>query len=164
MAKSLSERLVFPLAGITLVLCWVLFVLCFHTPSSQVLFLMGNAMAGVGILLIVLAMTTLRHKGEVPEGDSFTDTTLVVKHGVFSVVRHPLYLGWLLMYPAAMLVSQHWLIVIVGVVGIASMDWITRLADKRLVKKFGTDYQGYIQQVPRMNILLGLFWKLGRKD
>lgn len=55
-----------------------------------------------------------------------------------------------------MLVSQHWLIVILGVIGIISMDQITRMADKQLVKKLGEDYETYMQNVPRLNILLGI--------
>ena len=71
-------------------------------------------------------------------------------------MRHPLYLGWLLTYPAAMLVSQHWLIVILGVIGMVSMDQITRMADEELVKKFGEDYETYMQEVPRLNVILGI--------
>ncbi len=80
------------------------------------------------------------------------------------VVRHPLYLGWLLTYPAAMLVSQHWLIVILGVLGIVSIAQITRMADEQLVEKFGVDYEAYMQAVPRLNILLGIARQLKPRD
>ena len=162
--KSRLNSLAFPVASITTVLCWLLFVLSFHNPISQALFVVGNVVVGVGILLIVLAMATLREKGNLQEGGDFTATTVVVKGGVYSVVRHPLYLGWLLTYPAAMLVSQHWLIVILGVLGIVSIDQITRMADKQLVERFGVDYETYTQKVPRLNILLGIVRKLTRRD
>ena len=55
-----------------------------------------------------------------------------------------------------MLVSQHWLIVILGVIGMVSMDQITRMADEELVKKFGEDYETYMQEVPRLNVILGI--------
>ena len=162
--KSRLIPLAFPIASITIVLCWLLFVLFFHNPINQALFVVGNLLVGVGILLIILAIATLRRKGNLQEGENFTATTVVVKHGIYSVVRHPLYLGWLLMYPAAMLVSQHWLIVILGVIGIASIDQITRTADEELVEKFGLDYVTYMQEVQRLNIIIGIFWKLKRKD
>jgi protein-S-isoprenylcysteine O-methyltransferase Ste14 len=162
--RSRLNTLAFPIASTTIVLCWLLFVLFFHNPISQALFVVGDVMVGVGILLIILAMATLRRKGNVQEGGDFTDTTVVVKRGVYSVVRHPLYLGWLLTYPAAMLVSQHWLIVILGVLGIVSIDQITKTADEQLVKEFGVDYETYMQEVPRLNILLGIVRKLKRKD
>jgi protein-S-isoprenylcysteine O-methyltransferase Ste14 len=78
----------FPIASITIVLCWILFVLFFHNPISQALFILGNVLIGVGILLIILAIATLRRKGNLQEGENFTATTVVVKHGVYSVVRH----------------------------------------------------------------------------
>jgi protein-S-isoprenylcysteine O-methyltransferase Ste14 len=162
--KSRLSTLAFPIASITIVLCWLLFVLFFHNPISQALFVVGNVLVGVGILLIILAIVTLRRKGKSQEGEAFTATTVVVKRGVYSVVRHPLYLGWLLMYPAAMLVSQHWLIVILGVLGIVSIDQITRMADEQLVEKFGVDYETYIQEVPRLNVILGIVRKLKRRD
>jgi protein-S-isoprenylcysteine O-methyltransferase Ste14 len=162
--KSRLNILTFTIASITIVFCWLLFVLFFHNPISQALFVVGNVTVGVGILLIILAMVTLRRKGDLQEGGDFTATTVVVKRGVYSVVRHPLYLGWLLTYPAAMLVSQHWLIVILGVIGIVSMDQITRMADEQLVKKFGEDYKTYMQEVPRLNVILGIVRKLMRRD
>jgi len=162
--KSRLNQLAFPIASITIVLCWLLFVLFFNNPTSQALFVVGNVIVGVSILLIILAIVNLRRKGKPLDGEAFTATTVVVKRGVYSVVRHPLYLGWLLTYPAAMLVSQHWLIVILGVIGIASIDQITRKADEELVEKFGVDYEMYMQEVPRLNIIIGIFWKLKRKD
>ncbi|MCD4739301.1 MAG: isoprenylcysteine carboxylmethyltransferase family protein [Anaerolineae bacterium] len=162
--KSRLNALAFPIASITIVLCWLLFALFFHNPMNQALFVLGDVIIGVGILLIILAMATLRGGGNLQEGGDFTATTVVVKRGIYSVVRHPLYLGWLLTYPAAMLVSQHWAIVILGVLGIVSMDQITRMADEQLVERFGIDYETYMQEVPRLNILLGIAWKLRRRD
>ncbi|MCK4827749.1 isoprenylcysteine carboxylmethyltransferase family protein [bacterium] len=162
--KSRLSSLAFPIASITIVLCWLLFVLFFHNPISHALFVAGNVIVGVGILFIMLAMATLRRKGDLQEGEDFTATTVVVKQGVYSVVRHPLYLGWLLTYPAAMLVSQHWLIFILCVIGIVSMDQITRIADEQLVEKFGVDYEMYMQEVPSLNVILGIVRKLKRRN
>ena len=162
--KSRSSTLAFPIASITIVLCWLLFVLSFHNPISQALFVVGNIIVGVGILLIVLAMATLKRKGNLQKGGDFTATTVVVKHGIYSAVRHPLYLGWLLMYPAAMAVSQHWLIAVLGVIGMVSIDQITRAADDQLVEKFGTEYEAYKEEVPRLNVILGIIRKFKRRD
>ena len=152
----------FPVAGITLVLCWLLFILYFHTPVSQVLFIFGNVTVVTGVLLILLAMRILRKSGGPEEKEDFTSTTEIVKHGIYSVVRHPLYLGWFLAYPAAMMVSQHWLIVSLGVIRMASMIQITRNADIQLVAKFGPEYENYMKEVPRLNIIFGIARKLKR--
>lgn len=133
-----------------------MFVLFFHKPTSQVLFALGNVTVGTGVLLILLAMRTLRKRGRLEDQGDFTETTVVVKQGVYSVVRHPLYLGWLLGYPAAMLVSQHWLVVIVGLMGMMSMIQIIRRADGELIAKFGPEYEDYMREVPQLNIILGM--------
>lgn len=152
----------FPIAGITLVLCWLLFILFLHAPVSRVLFVLGNVTVAMGVVLILLAMSNLRKRGEPEEAKDFTATTEIVRQGIYSVVRHPLYLGWFLAYPAAMLVSQHWLIVGLGVIGMASMVQITRNADIQLVAKFGPEYENYMEEVPRLNIILGIARKLKR--
>ncbi|MFP4395804.1 MAG: methyltransferase family protein [Anaerolineales bacterium] len=154
--KRQPGGLSFLIAGVTLLLCWLMFVLFFHKPTSQVLFALGNVTVGTGVLLILLAMRTLRKRGRLEDQGDFTETTVVVKQGVYSVVRHPLYLGWLLGYPAAMLVSQHWLVVIVGLMGMMSMIQIIRRADGELIAKFGPEYEDYMREVPQLNIILGM--------
>ena len=152
----------FPVAGITLILCWLLFFLILHTPVSQILFVLGNVTLAMGVALILLAMRTLRIRGEPEQAEDFTATTEIVKRGIYSVVRHPLYLGWFLAYQAAMMVSQHWLIITIGMIGMANMVQITRDADTQLAAKFGPEYEKYMREVPRLNILLGIARKLTR--
>jgi protein-S-isoprenylcysteine O-methyltransferase Ste14 len=158
--KPRLSVIAFPLAGITLIACWLLFFLFLHTSPNQLLFITGNFFIAIGLLLIILAMSALRTQGMTKDKDDFTSTTTIVRSGIYSIVRHPLYLGWLLMYPSAMLVSQHWLIIILGVVGMLSMYAIAIEADDRLIDKFGSEYTAYIQEVPRFNIVLGLWCKL----
>jgi hypothetical protein len=61
--KSRLSTLAFLIASITIILCWLLFVLSFHNPISLTLFIMGNVILGVGILLVILAVATLRYAG-----------------------------------------------------------------------------------------------------
>lgn len=160
--KERFDGWTFPVAGITLALCWLLFFLLLHHPASQCLFILGNVIAAIGVLLILLAMRSLRRRGQPEEARDFTTTTEIVKEGIYSVVRHPLYLGWLLAYLAAMLVSQHWLMVGLGLIGMASMLQIVRNADSQLVAKFGPEYESYMEEVPRLNIVVGIARKLKR--
>jgi protein-S-isoprenylcysteine O-methyltransferase Ste14 len=55
-----------------------------------------------------------------------------------------------------MLFSQHWLIVIMGALGIVCMVLISRDEDQRLLEKFGDRYRAYIESVPALNVLAGL--------
>lgn len=161
--KEGSGKWMFFIAGSTTVLCWALFVLGFRNPTSQVVFILGNIVVGAGVLLIVLAISTLRKRGAPKVGQDFAATTEVVREGVYGVVRHPLYLGWLLTYPAAMMVSQHWLVVVLGTLGMVSVVAIAKAEDGELVVKFGPAYEEYMAEVPRLNIVGGVMRKL-RKD
>jgi len=158
--KPRLNVIAFALASITLITCWLIFFLFLRTSPSQPLFIIGNVLIAIGLLLIILAMSALRTRGETQDKEDFTATTKIVKSRIYSIVRHPLYLGWLLMYPAAMLVSQHWLVLMLGVVGILSMYVIVLESEDRLIDKFGSEYQAYMQEVPRLNIILGLWCKL----
>ena len=162
MAKQ-RFNLAFWLAGSAFVLCWLLFALIFHRPANRFLFALGNLTLAAGLALIALAMGALRVSGRPETGKDFTASTVLVKRGIYSVVRHPLYLGWLLLYPAAMLVSQHWLVVFLGVIGTGSMLAICREADRELAGKFGASYAEYMREVPQLNLVAGIARKAARR-
>jgi len=150
-------------AGLMLVLVWLLYFLLLHDPVVKVFTYVGWVILAVGLILVFLPILVLQKKGKPEQGKDFAHTTTVVDSGIYAVVRHPLYLGWLLMYVAAILLSQHWLIVIMGILGIACMYLISRQEDQRLIEKFGDDYKRYMQKVPRMNPVAGVMQLLRHK-
>jgi protein-S-isoprenylcysteine O-methyltransferase Ste14 len=158
--KRRMYTIAFPLAGITLVACWLIFVLFPPAVLHQALFILGNVFVATGVLLIILAISTLRARGASAQGAEFTATSEVVRTGIYSIVRHPLYLGWLLMYPAVMILSLNGLVWGLGIVGIGCMVLIVIEGEAQLLEKFGADYQAYMQEVPRFNLILGLWRKL----
>ena len=143
-------------ASVLLFLSWLLYFFLLHAPPVRVLVYVGWAALTAGIVLMYLATRTLRVKGRLEEGQDFVHTTLIVDSGIYAVVRHPLYLGWLLMYVAVICLSQHWLIVVLGILGIACMYLIARQEDRYLVEKFGDSYEKYAKSVPAMNFLTGI--------
>lgn len=112
-----KSTLYFSVAGVVLVSTWLLYFLQLHNPVIQWLVYTGWAILAIGLVFIFLPMIVLRRKGR-PENDKdFTHTTTIVDSGIYAIVRHQLYLGWLLMYVAVILFSQHWLIVIMSFAG-----------------------------------------------
>jgi protein-S-isoprenylcysteine O-methyltransferase Ste14 len=146
----------FPTAGILLVLSWLLFFFLLHHPIIDFFFYLGWFVLVIGLVLIFLSIYTLWSIGRPDEGKDFTKTTTFINQGTYAIVRHPLYLGWALMYIAVMLFSQHWIILIMGIFGFVTMNMICRQEDQYLITKFGSDYQKYIDTVPSMNLLIGL--------
>ena len=78
-------------------------------------------------------------------------------------MRHPQFLGVILSICASILISQHWLLVLIGIfiVGITP-KWI-REAEENLILKFGDDYKRYMKKVPRINFILGIIRLLRKK-
>jgi protein-S-isoprenylcysteine O-methyltransferase Ste14 len=127
------------------------------------------AYAGVGLYVFsglifgMLPVFEFRKKGDVKKGKSYIHTTKIVDTGIYSIVRHPQYITFILWAIAGMLLFQHWIIILLGspVIPLIYIDLL--MADKQLIKKFGGDYKRYMKKVPRANFLLGVILLLRRK-
>ena len=74
-----------------------------------------------------------------------------------------MYLSFLLLILALMLISQHRLSVIFGLPIVVFLYLGMRVEEQSNIKKFGDDYMRYMNRVPRMNFLLGLMRLLQRR-
>ena len=109
----------------------------------------------VGITLVILPYYYLYYR----------KVKVLVDNGIYAVVRHPLYLGWILsIFVATIFLNQHWLFVIIGIPGIASVYLISTQEEHLNIERFGDDYERYMEKVPRMNLLLGIIRLLRRRN
>jgi len=115
-----------------------------------------------GLLLASMGWQELKKEGGAPEGESPLRSTELVNTGIYSVVRHPQYLGFMMVVPALMLLSQHWLSVAMGVPGGLLFYMDVRKADGMLLEKFGEEYRRYMGDVPGLNLVVGIIRKLTR--
>jgi len=115
-----------------------------------------------GIVFGMIPTFEFRKKGEVKKGKSYIHTTKLVDTGIYSIVRHPQYVTFMLWAIAGMLLFQHWIIILLGipVLPLTYIDLIK--ADKDAIEKFGDDYKRYMKKVPRANFLLGIIRLLRR--
>jgi protein-S-isoprenylcysteine O-methyltransferase Ste14 len=112
--------------------------------------------AGVQCCHHLLGWWRIPKEGGAPKGESIVHTTVVVDSGVYAVVRHPQYLGFMLFVFALVLMSQHWLSVVSGVLGSALFYKDILKEEQRCIERFGDDYKRYMERVPRMNLLIGI--------
>ena len=116
-----------------------------------------------GIVFGWLPVIEFRKKGRVRKGRSYIHTTRLVDTGIYSIVRHPQFVTFILWAIAGMLLFQHWIIIILGI-PIMPLTYIDLIrADKDSVEKFGDDYKAYMKKVPRTNFLLGIIRLLQRR-
>jgi protein-S-isoprenylcysteine O-methyltransferase Ste14 len=109
-----------------------------------------------GIIFGILPVFEFRKKGKVKKGRSYFHTTQLVDSGIYSIVRHPQYVTFILWAIAGMLLFQHWIIILLGIpiIPFTYIDLIK--ADKDAIKKFGDNYNSYMKKVPRANFILGI--------
>ena len=120
------------------------------------------AYVGIGLYIFsgcifgMLPTVEFRKKGGVKKGKSYIHTTKLVDTGIYSIVRHPQYVTFIMFAIAGMLLFQHWIVILLGI-PIIPLTYIDLLkADKQLIGKLGDDYKQYMQKVPRANFLLGI--------
>jgi len=141
-------------------------VLCFlfyNWAGLNVLLYLGWIILAVAVVLGWRARVAFEDEGRAQEGESWLRTLVVVDSGVYAVVRHPMYLSFMLLALALMLISQHWLSVIFGLPPVVFLYLGMRVEEQSNIIKFGDDYMRYMNRVPRMNFLLGLIRLLRRK-
>jgi len=109
-----------------------------------------------GMIFGMLPIFEFRKKGKVKKGKSYIHTTKLVDTGLYSIVRHPQFVTFILFAIAGMLLFQHWIVIIIGI-AIIPLTYIDLLkADERLIEKFGNEYKQYMKRVPRSNFILGI--------
>lgn len=116
------------------------------------------------VVIIFLAGGEFRKKGGALRGESIVHTTVLVDSGVYAVVRHPQYLGFMMFVFALVLMSQHWLSVISGVLGSVLFYKDVLREEQMSIEKFGDAYRRYMERVPRMNFLLGIIRRFRKSE
>ena len=147
-------------AIVMLVLAWILSWFLTRPTAVRALWYVGWVVWVCGAILIILPLIMIYGRSK---SKGWIDTIPIVDSGIYSLVRHPLYLGWLLMYVVVIFFGQHWIPLVLGIAGIACVYLISVQEDMRLVVSLGDDYVRYMQKTPRMNILLGLVRVLQRR-
>jgi len=128
------------------------------------------AYVGVGLYVFsgwifgMLPVIDFRKKGGVKKGKSYIQTAKLVDTGIYSIVRHPQFVTFILWAIAGMLLFQHWIVILLGIpiIPLTYIDLVR--ADKRLIGKFGDEYKQYMQKVPRANFVLGIIRQLRRRN
>jgi len=141
----------------------VLVFVFYNYYSLNFLVYAGWILLAFSVVIILLAGGEFREKGGAPKGESIVHTTVLVDSGVYAIIRHPQYLGFMLFVFALVLMSQHWLSVISGILGSALFYKDVLREEQMSVEKFGDDYKRYMERVPRMDFLIGILRLLRRR-
>jgi protein-S-isoprenylcysteine O-methyltransferase Ste14 len=128
---------------------WITDAFFFHYSSfpDEHIPLTVKLIMGIICLLIAgyLSLTGIRLVfGEVRKKPS------VIRKGVFSIDRHPIYLGEILLYLGLLFFSTSLSAIGVWIIIIIFMYYLSRYEEKLLLKKYGKEYEDYMKDVPMM--------------
>lgn len=121
---------------------------------------------GIGWAVLAVAMvfgwrgrTAIEDRGGIEQGEKWLHSRVVVDTGIYGVTRHPIYCSFFLISLALVFICQHWAAVATGVLLMVLIYRDMLREEKFNLEKFGADYRSYMERVPRMNIVAGLFRK-----
>ena len=74
----------------------------------------------------------------------------ILSAGVYSVVRHPQYFGWILAHVGISIILSVWYSMLFTPILVALVYLISRKEENELVKEFGKEYVDYKREVPML--------------
>lgn len=100
-----------------------------------------------GVVVTVLAIYLAKTGMAMVFGEE-RDSPIMVTEGVFSVVRHPIYLGEMLLYLGPLIWSMSLAAVVVWGLAIGFLHYISRHEEMLMLGIFGQEYERYMREVP----------------
>ncbi len=123
---------------------------------------------GVGVFVLLLAgvfiftpFVLLSRYGRGEDGKTYMQTRALVDQGLYSITRHPQYLGYIFLACGFALLSQHLVIVLLAAVGTMFFHNQAVREERYCLAQLGEPYEQYLQRVPRFNFILGILRLLG---
>ena len=76
------------------------------------------------------------------------DKPIVLRKGVFGLMRHPVYFSEVLLYLGFLVLSISLGAAVIGFFAIGFLYYISRYEEKILLAHFGEEYKSYMKEVP----------------
>ena len=120
---------------------------------------------GVVILLIApvfifLPFLLLSNHGKNEEGNCYMNTRRVIDEGLFAFLRHPQYLGYMMLAVGFSFLAQNLVVLFLAIISIICFYIQALKEEKYCLDKFGKSYKDYLHRVPRFNIFSGVWKKI----
>jgi len=101
----------------------------------------------IPILIIAAYFTQRAHKIVFEEK---REKLMVIKTGVFAIIRHPMYFGSILIYLSFLVLSLSVIALVIFVVVVIFYYYICRYEEQVLIDRLGDDYKNYLKSVPML--------------
>ena len=139
---------VFLCCGGGVLIVWDLFQHEKETGAAPVLNPVGLLLVGVAIVVVLAAALTL--------GKNYSSTLVIreghelVVHGIYRIVRHPIYLGTILCMLGLPIAVSSWSGLPPMLLLIPLFLYRIRIEERLLLEEFGDDYLAYMKRTKRL--------------
>jgi protein-S-isoprenylcysteine O-methyltransferase Ste14 len=124
--------------------------------ENQTLRVVGIVMLPTAAIFIFTPFYLLSKYGKAQDGKTYMQAGKVVQRGLYALIRHPQYLGYMLLACGFTLLTQHWVAVLFASLSVVSF-YIQAVQEERYcLAQFGEPYARYLQRVPRFNLIQGI--------
>lgn len=107
------------------------------------------------LLWLIPAITMRKSVKSKQKGQTYMETDKLVKSGIFKVIRHPQYLGFIFFNVGFIGITQRPVPILLAIISIILIVVGVQNEDKELEERFGKKYQKYKKKTPAFNLILG---------
>ena len=123
-------------------------IIFYNSANLAALSYAGWIIFACGLVVLVSSSRTRRRSYRM--GEAFAQS------GLYAYVRHPEFLGHMLIIVSLVFMAQHPISVAMGLALLSLLCIEIVEEEKRNVEKFGDAYKDYMRMVPRINLLAGI--------
>ncbi len=123
-------------------------IIFYNSANLTALSYTGWIIFACGLAVLVSSSQTRRRSYKM--GEAFTQS------GLYAYVRHPEFLGHMLIIASLIFMAQHPISIAMGSVLLSLLCIEIVEEEKRNIEKFGDAYEDYMRRVPRINLLAGI--------
>ena len=127
-------------------------------PWPVALSLAGYALLWLSIGLFVVTILSLRRGGKPTSG--WERTTELTTSGIHGLVRHPMQLSGILGACGTAVWQPALVVLVLSAVSVTCFALAARAEDRFNAAKFGEPYRTYMEQVPALNLIAGIWARL----
>jgi protein-S-isoprenylcysteine O-methyltransferase Ste14 len=122
-------------------------VIFFRNCRFPVQWLVGVATGG-SLVLVSVALMILAHEELPKEHGQPERLSMLATNGVYSRIRHPVYLAVMLINLGLSLLFANYLMLILSILLVPAWYMVSKREEKLLIEKFGERYLEYLKQTP----------------
>ena len=157
------DMILYSFLGILFIGQVVLYFLFYNWANLGVLLYIGWTIFAFSMILGMLPRMAFQATFKAPGDKNCIQTSVLVDSGIYAVIRHPVYLSFILLVISLILISQHWLSLIFSIPIVVYFYLSMGREEHSSIHKFGDGYRSDMQRVPRMNLVLEII-KLWRQQ